>query len=55
MQDLEIEGRCSLGGIFMTLFGVCMVMVLLKTIGFALDEFDIEYAARAVVHFLQKF
>ena len=53
MQDLEIEGCCILSGIFMTLFGVCMTMVLLKAIGFALDEFDIEYTVRAVECFLK--
>ena len=40
MQDLEIEGKCVLSGIFMTLFGVCMAIVLLIAIGFAIDEFD---------------
>ena len=55
MQDLEIEGRCVLSGVFMTLFGVCMATVLLVAIGFALDQFDIEYVARALVRFLPKF
>ena len=55
MQNLEIEGRCVLSGIFMTLFGVCMATVLLIAIGFALDEFDIESAARVLARFLRKF
>ena len=46
MQDLKIEGCCVLSSVFMTLFGVCMAMALLIAIGFALDEFDIKYAAR---------
>ena len=45
MQDLEIEGQCILSGVFMTLFGICMAMVLLIAIRFALEEFDIEYTA----------
>ena len=45
MQDLSIEGRCILSGAFMTLCRVCMVIVLLIAIGFALDEVDIEYVA----------
>ena len=55
MQDLAIETRCVLSGAFMTLFGVCMAIVLLVAIGFALDEIDIEYAARALARFLRKF
>ena len=55
MQDLAIEGRCVLSGAFMTLCGVCMAIVLLVAIGFALDEIDIEYAARALARFLKKF
>ena len=43
MQDLEIKGHYILSSIFKILFGVCMVMVLLIAIGFALDEFNIEY------------
>ena len=55
MQDLAIETRCVLSGTFMTLFRVCMAIVLLVAIGFALDEIDIEYAARALARFLRKF
>ena len=47
MQDLEIEGHCVLSGVFMTLFGTCVAMVLLMAISFALDEFDIECTAHA--------
>ena len=55
MQDLSIEGRCVLSGAFMTLCRVCMAIVLLIAIGFALDEVDIEYAAHALASFLKKF
>ena len=55
MQDLEIEGHRVLSGVFMTLFGIYMAMVLLIATGFALDEFDIEYKAHALARFLQKF
>ena len=44
MQDLSIESCCALSGAFMTLCGVCMAIVLLLAIGFALDKIDIEYA-----------
>ena len=44
-----------LSGVFMTLCGVCMAIVLLIAIGFALDEVDIEYAAHALARFLKKF
>ena len=55
MQDLSIEGRCTLSGAFMTLCRVCMAIVLLVAIGFALDEVDIEYAACTLARFLRKF
>ena len=55
MQDLAIESHCMLSGTFMTLCGVCMVVVLLVAIGFALDRVDIEYTAWAVVKFLKNF
>ena len=55
MQDLAIESHCMLSSTFMTLCAVCMAVVLLVAIGFALDEVDIEYAARAVAKFLKKF
>ena len=55
MQDLSIEGRCVLSGAFMTLCRVCMAIVLLVAIGFALDEVDIEYVACALARFLKKF
>ena len=51
MQDLSIESCCVLSSAFMTLCGVCMAIVLLVAIGFALDEIDIEYAARALTSF----
>ena len=38
----------------MTLCGVCMAVVLLVAIGFALDEVDIDYTAWAVAKFLKK-
>ena len=55
MQDLEIQSCCVLSSIFMMLCGVCMAMVLLIAIGFALDEVDIKYAAQVVASFLRKF
>ena len=55
MQDLEIESCCVLSSIFMMLCRVCMAIVLLITIGFALDEVDIEDATLAVARFLRKF
>ena len=55
MQDLEIEGHCVLSGAFMTLCGVCMAIVLLVAIGFALDEVDIEHTSRALARFLKFF
>ena len=55
MQDLSIEDRCVLSGAFMTLCGMCMAIVLLVAVGFALDEVDIEYTARALARFLRKF
>ena len=55
MQDLEIEGHCVLSGTFMILCRVCMAIVLLVTIGFALDEVDIEHAAQALARFLNLF
>ena len=55
MQDLSIEGRCILSGAFMTLCGVCMAIVLLVAVRFALDEVDMEYTARALARFLRKF
>ena len=55
MQDLAIESCCVLSGAFMTLYGVCMAVVLLVAIGFALDEVDIDYTALAVAKFLKKF
>ena len=55
MQDLEIEGRCVLSSTFMMLCRVCMAIVLLVAIGFALDEVDIEHTTRALVRFLKNF
>ena len=55
MQDLSIESRCILSGAFMTLCSVCMAIVLLVAIGFALDEVNIEYATCALARFLKKF
>ena len=55
IQDLEIESFCVLSSIFMMLCRVCMAIVLLITIGFALDEVDIKYAARVVARLLRKF
>ena len=55
MQDLDIESHCVLSGMFMTICRVCMATVLLITIGFALDEVDIEYTTTAVARFLKKF
>ena len=55
IQDLEIEGHCVLSGAFMMLCRVCMAIVLLVAIGFALDEVDIEHATRALARFLKIF
>ena len=55
MQYLSIESCCVLSRAFMTLCGVCMAIILLVAMGFALDEIDIEYAARALTRFLRKF
>ena len=55
MQDLSIKSRHILSGAFMTLCGVCMAIVLLVEISFALDEIDIKYATHALATFLRKF
>ena len=55
MQDLAIESHRVLSGTFMMLCRVCMTIVLLVVIGFALDEIDIEYVAQALAKFLTKF
>ena len=55
IQELSIEGRCILNGAFMTLCRVCLAIVLLVAMGFALDEVDIEYVACALARFLRKF
>ena len=55
MQDLEIQSHCILRSVFMILCRVCMAIVLLTIIGFALDEIDIKYAAIALARLLRKF
>ena len=48
MQDLAIESHCMLSGAFITLCGVCMAIVLLVAIGFALDKVDIEHGSNQI-------
>ena len=55
MDDIEWEHCCVLSGVFLTLFGVCVLCVVLVAILFALDELDMERAVQAIVHFMEKF